>query len=83
MSGGSTATSAAKVVVVALALAIFAAAAAGIWRIADERDEANCIAAAEAATPVLVIPVEPSFVETDKGRISGRSERQQAVEECD
>lgn len=57
----------ARVAAVVLALVVLAAGAAGIWALALEQDERNCIAAAEAANPVKVIPTESAYRPTRKG----------------
>lgn len=76
----------ARVAAVVLALVALAAGAAGIWALALEQDERNCIAAAEAAYPVKVIPLAlPDGLQWEKvpaARIDGEAERASAVEEC-
>jgi hypothetical protein len=90
VSGESRAASVAKVLAVVAGLVIFAAAAAGVWRLVDERDQANCIAAAEAGNPVVVVPDNEKFrrnffddpIPAPSGYVEGESERRAAVREC-
>jgi len=78
--GWRIATVAGGVAVVAALVVI----AVTLLRIADETDSANCIARAEATTPVVVVPVEPKGLsfDDDRGRIAGRNSRIDAVDDC-